>query len=53
MRGINNGFGDENFTYRFLDVGLLVEVREEEVEHDGMAPNPPGKGFGIIAIDEE
>jgi hypothetical protein len=36
-----------------LLVRLLVEVGEEEVEHDGVHSNPPDKGTGVVAVGEK
>lgn len=46
-RGINI-----NNTYP-LFVRLLVEVIEQEVEHDGVQQNDPGENFREIAFDEQ
>lgn len=36
-----------------LDVGLLVEVGEEEVEHDWVQTDEPDEGLGVVALHEE
>lgn len=36
-----------------LVVGLIVELLEEEEEHDGVHPYPPHEGTGVVAVDEE
>lgn len=38
---------------RLLLVSLLVEVGEEEVEHDGVHSNPPDKSAGVVAVGEK
>ena len=34
-------------------VGLLVELGEEEEEHDGVHSDPPDKRSRVVALDEE
>jgi hypothetical protein len=34
-------------------VSILVEVREEEEEHDGVHSNPPYEGTRIVAIHKQ
>ena len=36
-----------------LLIGFLVEVSEEEIEHNCVHSNPPDEGFGIVAVDEK
>jgi len=36
-----------------LFVSLLVEVWEEEVEHDSMEANPPDKGLWVVAVNKK
>lgn len=42
----------ENIYPRFR-VGLVVEVFEEEEEHDGVHADPPDEGAGVVAVDEQ
>lgn len=36
----------------FALVGGLVELVEEEEEHDGVHADPPDKGARVVAVDE-
>lgn len=35
------------------EVGVLVEVPEEEPEHDGVEANPPHEATGVVAVRPE
>lgn len=39
-------------THSFL-VRLLIEVVEQEVEHDGVQQNDPSERLGVVAFDEQ
>lgn len=50
--------GDEEgefvYTYRnAVPVGCLVELVEQEEEHNSVHADPPDKSFWIIAVNEE
>lgn len=44
---------DSFSSYLLAGVGLLIELLEQEEEHDGMHSDPPDEGLRVVAIDEE
>lgn len=54
---ISATYGKEDeaaYTYRnAVPVGCLVELVEQEEEHNGVHADPPDKSFWIIAVNEE
>lgn len=47
--------GEGEVTYARLGVlvAALVKIREEAEEEDAVTADPPDKGLGVVAIDEE
>lgn len=35
------------------NVGLLIELAKEKVEHDCVHADPPDEGPGVVAVDEK
>lgn len=36
-----------------LSVALIIELLEEEPEHDSVHADPPDEGAGVVAVNEE
>lgn len=47
------GFGGCRFSQLVRFVRALVELVEQEEEHDGVHSDPPDEGFRVVAVDEQ
>lgn len=52
-RRLTNAYLQFGFLLLVLDVGLLVEVGEQEIEHEGVHADPPDESSRVVALGEQ